>query len=143
MGDAAHFELLEHEIFQKPFKVKPVPETWDTPRNYRRYPGGNELPDKMKVWLVQKIGKERGSSVSWSKNFDNSPDNEVLVKGYTIDREYGAPGVARHGNFLQWGYSAPPSKMTEPGGKLFLNCINYIHKFNGEGVWYDSAGQPR
>ena len=143
MGDAAHFELLEHEVFQKPFKVEPVSEMWNTPRNYRRYPGGKKLPDKMKVWRVQQTGMDYGGAVSRAKNFDDSPDNEILAMGYNTNKEYGAPGVARHGNFLQWGYSAPPSKMTEPGRKFFLNCINYIRKFNGEGVWYDSKGQPR
>ena len=134
MGDAAHAELLEHEVYQKPLKVKPVFDTWDTPRNYRRYPGGNKLPNKMKVWRVQQTGMDFGGVVSRSKNFDNSTDNEILATGYNTNKEYGAPGVARHGNFLQWGYSASPAKMTEPGRKFFLNCINYIHKFNGEGV---------
>ena len=143
MGDAAHFELLEHEVFQKPFKVEPVPDTWNTPRNYRRYPGGNGLPNKMKVWRVQQTGKSVGSVVSPSRNFDGSPDNEILVKGYNTNKDYGAAGVARHGNFLQWGFSAPPSKMTEPGRKFFLNCVNYIDKFNGKGVWYDNAAQSK
>jgi len=45
---------------------------------------------------------------------------------------YGAVGIGRHGNVLQWGYSMPPSKMTDPGRKLFLNCICYIEQFAGK-----------
>ncbi len=41
-------------------------------------------------------------------------------------------GIGRQGNFLQWGFSAPPSKMTEAGRALFINCICYIRKFEGK-----------
>lgn len=132
MGDAAHAELLDHEVFQKPFKVEPEFEYWDTPGNYhRRHVGFDKLPDKMKVWRVQLSDKTFGSVVSRAYGF-GYPDDEVLVRGYNTGKEYGAVGVGRHGNFLQWGYSAPPSKMTEAGQKTFLNCILYIRKFNGK-----------
>ena len=32
-----------------------------TPGSYRRYPGGKDLPDKIKVWRVQNTGKDFGS----------------------------------------------------------------------------------
>ncbi len=133
MGDAAHAESFEHEIFAKPFAVKPPTEEYETPDNYRRFPDGDKLPDKMKVWLVQNTGKTFGGVVSRAFGFEDSPDAEILVKGYNRGKEYGAAGIGRHGNFLQWGYHAPPSQMTEPGQKLFLNCIVYIHKFDGKG----------
>jgi len=133
MGDAAHGESLEHEVFQKPFKVEPEFEYQDTPPNYhRRHLGEDKLPDKMKVWRVQNIGKRSGSVVARAYGFTDSPDTEVLIKGFNFGKEYGAVGVGRHGNFLQWGYSAPPSKMTEAGKKLFLNCVYYIHQFDGK-----------
>jgi hypothetical protein len=131
MKDAAHAELLEHEVFQKPFKIEPDFEQWDTPWNYHdRNLSEEKLPDKMKVWRVQNIGQRSGSVVARSYGFNDSPDAEVLVKGFNTGKEYGAVGVGRHGNFLQWGYSASPSKMTEAGRKFFLNCICYIHKFD-------------
>jgi hypothetical protein len=131
MGDAAHAESLEHEVFSKPFKVEPNFEQWDTPSNYhRRNLSEDKLPDKMKVWRVQNTGKRYGSVVSRFYGFTDSPDTEILVKGFNTGKEYGAIGVGRHGNFLQWGYSASPSKMTEAGKKFFLNCICYIHKFD-------------
>ncbi|MHC4123457.1 MAG: hypothetical protein ACYSSI_07780 [Planctomycetota bacterium] len=134
MGDAAHAESLKHEVFQKPFKVEPEFEYWDTPENYHhRHLGKDKLPKKMKVWRVQRTGKSSGGVVSRSFNFGDYPDDEALAIGYNKGKEYGAVGVGRHGNFLQWGYSAPPSKMTEAGQKFFLNCICYIHKFDGKG----------
>jgi len=133
MGDAAHAELLDHVVFQKPFKVEPEFEYWDTPGNYHdRHLGEDKLPAKMKVWRVQKTEKTYGGVVARSYGFTDSPDAEALVLGFNGGKEYGAVGVGRHGNFLQWGYSAPPSKMTEAGKNFFLNCICYIHQFDGK-----------
>ncbi len=137
MKDAAHAEPLEHEVFQKPFKVEPEFEYRKTPPNYhRRHLGEGKLPDKMKVWRVQDhskvYGKIPNSVVARAYGFTDSPDAEVLVKGFNNGKEYGAVGVGRHGNFLQWGYSLPPSKMTEAGKKFFLNCICYISRFDGK-----------
>ena len=134
MGDAAHAESLEHEVFQKPFKVEPEFEHWDTPSNYhRRHLGKDKLPDKMKVWRVQNTGKTFGGVVARAYGFTDSSDTEILALGFNRGKEYGAVGVGRHGNFLQWGYSAPPSQMTEAGKKFFLNCICYIPRFDGKG----------
>lgn len=133
MGDAAHGESLEHEVFQKPFKAEPEFEYRDTPPNYHsRHLGKDKLPDKMKVWRVQNTGKTFGGVVARAYGFTDSPDTEILVLGFNRGKEYGAVGVGRHGNFLQWGYSAPPSKMTEAGKKFFLNCICYISRFDGK-----------
>ena len=132
MGDAAHAESPDHDVFQKPFKVEPEFEYWNTPENYHsRHIGEDKLPKKMKVWRIQQSDKTFGSVVSRAYNF-GYPDDEALVRGYNTGKEYGAVGVGRHGNFLQWGYSAPPSKMTVAGQKFFLNCILYIRKFNGK-----------
>ena len=136
MKDAAHAETLEHEVFRSPFKVEPEFEQWDTPVSYhRRNFTENQLPDKMKVWRVQnegRGGRRYGGVVSSSYGFSDSPDVEVLAQGYNTGKEYGAVGVGRHGNFLQWGYWGPPSIMTEAGRKFFLNCICYIHRFDGK-----------
>jgi hypothetical protein len=129
MEDAAHAELLQHEVYQKPFKVPPKVELWETPRNYHdRNLDEDKLPTKMKVWRVQTTARNSGSVVARAYGFTDSPDAEVLAKGFNHGKEYGAVGIGRHGNFLQWGYQAPPSQMTEAGKKLFLNCICYIHK---------------
>jgi hypothetical protein len=86
----------------------------------------------MKVWLVQKTGKKLGGSVPVWDDLPDSPDEEILALGFNTGREYGTAGIARQGNFLQWGYSAAPSQMTEAGQKLLINCIHYIHRFDGE-----------
>ena len=131
MSDAAQFEPLNHEVFQKPFPVQPAFEMWPTPENYRRSPAGKELPPKIKVWRVQNSGKDYGSVVSYGSGYADSPDAEVLAQGYNTGKEYGDVGVGRHASFLQWGYSSPPSQMTEAGRALFLNCVCYIRKFDG------------
>ena len=132
MGNAAHVGSFEHEVYSKPYKVEPQPETRKTPGNYRRFPDGDKLPDTMKVWLVQNTDKSAGSVVSRSYGFTDSPDAEIIALGFNTGKEYGAVGIGRHGNFLQWGYWAPPSQMTEAGKNLFLNCICYIHKFDNK-----------
>jgi hypothetical protein len=137
MADAAHGESLDHEVYRTPYVVEPEFEQWDTPPNYHdRHLGLDKLPKKMKVWLVQdgrKVGgKIPGSVVARAYGFTDSPDAEALALGFNTGKEYGAVGVGRHGNFLQWGYSLPPSQMTEAGRKFFLNCICYIHRFDGK-----------
>jgi hypothetical protein len=105
--------------------------------------GEDKFPDKMKVWRVQNIGQRSGSVVARAYGFADSPDAEALVKGFNTGKEYGAVGIGRHGNFLQWGYSASPSKMTEAGKKLFLNCICYIHRFDGQAPLIRIASSDR
>jgi hypothetical protein len=133
MGDAAHAELLNHEVYRTPFAVRPDFQFRKTPHNYRYYHlGPDKLPDQMKVWLVQKTGKDVGGVVAWGDGFTDSPDAEILALGFNDGKAYGSVGIGRQGNFLQWGYSAPPSQMTDAGRTLFLNCIYYVRKFDGK-----------
>ena len=144
MSDAAHAELLDHEVYHKPFNVEPEFEQWDTPSNYHdRHLGDDKLPDKMKVWRVQNTGKTFGSVVARSYGFTDSPDAEVLALGFNRGKEYGAVGVGRHGNFLQWGYCGSPAQMTEAGRKFFLNCVCYIHRFDGKAPLIRVASSQR
>lgn len=129
MANAAHGESLEHEVYHTPFKIDPDFEYRKTPANYHdRHIGTDKLPDRMKVWKVQT--SERGNVVSRSYGFEDSPDAEAIALGFNRGKEYGAVGIGRHANVLQWGYFDPPSQMTEAGRKLFLNCICYIHRFD-------------
>jgi hypothetical protein len=120
--------------------VEPVYELWETPSNYRRYPGGDRLPDKLKVWRVQRLTRDEKTRMvapygavakPWKPS--EAPDTEILVAGYNLGKMDGAVAVGRERNFLQWGYSAPPSKMTEAGRAFFLNSVCYIAKFPGKG----------
>ena len=91
------------------------------------------MPAEIKVWRIQNTGKSSGGVVSRLYGFEDSPDAEILTAGFNVGKESGAIGVGRHGNFLQWGFSAPPSKMTDAGRKFFLNCIFYMRLFDGKG----------
>ena len=147
MRDGAHVGPMNHEIFHKPFAIESVVESWDTPSNYirRRLPHEPVLPEKMDVWRIQDTGNKAGSGgvVARAYGFGDSPDAEALLLGFNEGKEYGAVGVGRQGNVLQWGYSAPPAKMTELGRKLFINCICYISQFNGKLPLVRRSGSPR
>lgn len=135
MGDAAHVGSLEHVIFKEPFTVNPAVEMVDAPGNYaeRRLANEPRIPAQMPVWKVQDTDSNSGGVVCRKYGFDDSPDAEALVAGLNFGKEYGAVGIGRHGSILQWGYSAAPTKMTDAGRKLFLNCIVYISRFDGKG----------
>jgi len=130
MENAAHGELLDHEVYRTPLTVQPEFEERKTPPNYREtYRGPGKLPDQIRVWRVQNT--PRGNVVARSSGFTDSPDAEVLAVGFNFGKSYGDIGIGRHGNFLQWGYCDTPAQMTEAGRRLFLNCIHYIHRFDG------------
>jgi hypothetical protein len=119
--------------------VQPVFETWKTPDNYRRYPEGKDLPDRVKVWRVQQSGGKEEKflppygAVTGPWKPADFPGTEMLLVGYNTGKMNGAVAVGRDGNFLQWGFSAPPSKMTAAGRNLFVNCICYVAKMSGRG----------
>jgi hypothetical protein len=136
MGDAAQGELPDHEVFRSPLMVRPQYESWRTPDNYYRYAGDKRLPDTTRVWRIQTISEKPGQGtygvVAHHYGIVDSPDAEILVPGFNDGKESGAAGVSRQGNFLQWGFSAGPSKMTEAGKAFFVNCICYVRKFEGK-----------
>ncbi len=115
-----------------PLAVKPKIESRDTPGSYRRYPHPGDLPEKIKVWRIHKEGKRIGGVVSRGFGFHDPPDAELLVAGFNTGKEYGAMGIGRHANFLQWGYGGTPSQMTEAAQNLFINCIIYISGSDGK-----------
>jgi predicted metalloprotease with PDZ domain len=88
------------------------------------------VPEQIKVWRVQ--DSPHGNVVTRLYGFRDSPDTEVIAAGFNHAKEYGAIGIGRQGNFLQWGYGDPPARMTEAGRRLFINCIHYIHRFDGK-----------
>ena len=134
MGDAAHVGSFEHEVFNKPFKVKVKVEEWDAPDNYKRRRLANEpeIGDKIKVWRVQTTKTGWGSVVSRKYGFADSPDAEIIAAGFNRGKEHGAAAIGRHGNVLQWGFRGSPSEMSEAGWRLFVNCIVYAAKFDGK-----------
>jgi hypothetical protein len=139
LTDAAQGELPDHEIFRKPFEVKPQFEMWKTPKNYRYYPGGKDLPDKLKVWRVQNVLKKIPIPPYTGKNVVgvvSAPDqfaaknSEILVRGYNYSKGFRAVAIGRYRNLLQWGFFGSPNQMTDAGKKLFINCVFYISKYD-------------
>ncbi len=131
MENAAHAELLDREVYRTPLAVRPEFEYRKTPDNYRRsYCGPGKVPDQIKVWRVQNT--QRGNVVARGFGFEDSPDAEIIAVGFNHGKAYGDVGIGRQANVLQWGYSDPPSQMTEAGRRLFINCIHYIRRFEGK-----------
>ena len=87
----------------------------------------------MKVFQIQNTGDAVGKAGAVTRiiKAEDNPDAEALLLGFAPGKAYLATGIGRHGNFLQWGWSTAPSKMTPAGQNLFINSISYIHKFDG------------
>jgi len=131
MENAAHGESLDREVYRTPLTVQPQFEFRVTPENYRRsYFGPGRVPDQIKVWRVQNT--QRGNVVARGYGFEDSPDAEIIAVGFNHGKAYGDVGIGRQANILQWGYSDPPSQMTEAGRRLFINCIHYVRRFEGK-----------
>ena len=88
----------------------------------------------MKVWRVQDTNNAVGKAGAVSPGIKASypGEAEVISLGYAPGKAYDSVGIGRHGNFLQWGWSASPSKMTPAGQALLLNCICYMKQFGGK-----------
>jgi hypothetical protein len=86
----------------------------------------------MKVWYVQKAATRVEGAVCRVVDPENTPDLETIMLGFAPGKPYAAAAICRHGNFLQWGHAAAPSRITPAGQNLFVNCIAYIRKFDGQ-----------
>ena len=109
-------------------------ESTKTPDSYlRTLPTGKTPGETMSVWKVQDTNNNVGKAgaVSDIIKSEDKPDAEAILLGFAPGKSYLATGIGRHGNFMQWGWSAPPSQMTPAGRNLFINSICYIHKFDG------------
>ena len=69
-----------------------------------------------------------------ARPFEATDKAESLVLGHNAGKMSGAVAIGRDRNFLQWGYSAPPSKLTPAGRNLFITCVGYIAKFKSAGA---------
>jgi len=133
LKDAAQGESFNHAIFNTPFKLSFDWKTVKTPSSYLKYkPDNVELGETMRIWFVQKSGKHSCGAVSRPIRGIDRVDAESILLGFAPGKAYDATAVSRHGSFLQYGYGASPSQMTETGKRLFINCIVYIAGFNGK-----------
>ena len=123
--------VAAHEIFQQPFPVKLVWDSIPTPKHYRGYPDGTSLPDTIQVWQVQRPAETPNPGlVSDGFGFTDSPDCEFIAGGVST-KGPNAVAIGRQANWLLWGFSAPPSEMTDSARKVFLNAVVYMKRFDG------------
>ena len=88
----------------------------------------------MRVCLIQDTNNEVGKAgaVAPGITAEYAREAETITLGFAPGKSYDSVGIGRHGNFMLWGWSASPSKMTPAGQKLFLNCICYIHQYDNK-----------
>ena len=123
---------LQHSVFQTPYPVEPTFVETATPENYRSYPAGVNLPAKIKTWKVQtKDYPEIDVGLVSSPSGFDDPDAEVISRGLN-SKGPESVAIARHGNFLMWGFFAQPDHMTEEARKVFANTVVYINRFDGK-----------
>ena len=99
MSDAAHVGSFDSEVYNKPFKVAPKVISWPRGDNYHKYEGGEKLPKKMDVWLVQDTGDRDSGVVSSKRGFEDNENAEIIALGYNTGKYYGAVGIGREDNF--------------------------------------------
>ncbi|MCK0131689.1 hypothetical protein MWU59_09255 [Flavobacteriaceae bacterium F08102] len=126
-----------HTVFNTPIKVTPTFTKITTPQNFRQYPGGDKIPEKIPMWRVQGLDFQNSNyaigMVSRGFGFTDSPDTEYISGGGNSKEMY-AVAIGRHANFMMWGFSASPDHMTEEALDVFTNSIVYMKKFNGAQV---------
>jgi len=134
----AHSTNLDHPIFKGPYKFRPKLVKKPTPAAAFEYAMGDQasIPDSVMMWAVQTKGygntpDYRIGMVSRDDGFYDSPDVEFISSGVCA-KSIGAVAIGRHGNFMTWGFSAPPADMTDAGKVAFVNAIIYMKQFAGQ-----------
>jgi hypothetical protein len=86
----------------------------------------------MKVCRIQDTNNQvaKAGAVAPGVYSEYPGEAETIMLGFAPGKSYDSVGIGRHGNFMLWGWSAEPSRMTPSGQKLFLNCITYINKYD-------------
>lgn len=133
MSGGGHGLVASHPIFNEPFETGAAEtELVPTPKNYFQYPEGKGLKEKIKVWRVHAdpLKKKDYGLVSDGYGFLDSPDCEFVAGGLN-SKGPGSVAIGRQGNFLLWGFCAPPAEMTESARKAYLNAVVYAAKFDG------------
>src|SRR5262245_11061729 len=123
---------LDHPIFQGP--LAPDIELTDVvvPGNYRNYPEGRDLPDKIQGWKVHEgeFPSIDVGMVSDPYGFEDSPDCEWISSGIN-SKGPRSMALGRQGNLFLWGFYGDPSRMTPSAKLVFLNAIVYMKRFEG------------
>jgi hypothetical protein len=135
--DADAFNMnRDHEIFNKPVKVKLTMEEKKTPDLIFKFCNGSDVPKTLPMWRVQKEGFKneagyRSGLVARGFCFKDSPDAEFISGGVSL-KDIDAVALGRHGNFFLWGFSGSPDYMNDESRQVFVNTIVYMSKFKGQ-----------
>jgi hypothetical protein len=145
LSGGGHGLVASHDVFHSPFETGAAEtEEVDTPKNYFKYPDGAGLESKTRVWRVHADPLKRsdwGLVSNWY-GFLDSPDCEFIASGINSKGPHSV-AIGRQGNFLLWGFCAPPAEMTESARKAFLNATTYIKKFDGAPILVRDPVQAR
>lgn len=143
----AHNTNTSHPIFQGPLPVNVAWEMIDIPTDYYLYPGAKTINDQIRAWKVQQHSFPVADPglVSTREVLENTADGES-ISGGTNGKGPTSVAIARHGNYLLWGFSASPSEMTDAARAAFINSVCYMSAFDGQTPQrgsYDYNRDPR
>ncbi len=124
---------LNHPIFRRPLPVEIELTEKKTPDGYRKYHGGDELGQTLKVWKVHTgtFPKIDVGLVSTPSGFEDSPDAEVISSGINSKGPHSV-ALGRHGNFFLWGFFGDASMLTPSARRVFVNTVHYMKAFDGQ-----------
>ena len=122
------YDLRNHEIFDRPFKIDRKTTTIPTPVDFQ---DEIKAPTIEVVPLVRDIQRQLGMPgwCSYSSDFARNPEVEFFCGGVN-HKTPTAGALWRQGNLLHFGFQESPLEMNETGQKLLLNAIAYISRFN-------------
>lgn len=143
MYDSAHQLKLDHEVFHHPLEVAPELQEVATPEEFP-FQSIDEWGPTMKIWKAQTLNfplVDVGMSHTLY-GFEDSPDAEMFARGIGM-KGPDCVALSRQANYFHWGFSVPPSQMTESARRLFVNAICYIQKFDGAQPLIRKETMPR
>lgn len=123
---------LDHPIFQGPRRVEIALEPIPTPKHYRGFGDGVDLPAEIPSWrvLAKDYPEIEPGLVCSSFAFEESPDCE-WISGGTNSKNVDALAIARQANVFFWGFSGAPADMTPSARAAMVNAIAYMDQFDG------------
>jgi hypothetical protein len=127
--DPLAYDLREHEIFDRPFKIdRSAMIAIPTPPDFQE-----ELKGVAEVQVLPLVNDHkrqwRPGWCTYSNEFSQNPDVEFFCGGVNHKTPIAA-GLWRQGNLFHFGFEPSPSEMNETGQQLLLNSIMYISRFS-------------
>jgi hypothetical protein len=129
----------DHDIFKRPFRVRPTMTEVEVPDNYRNYHNGKDLPGTISGWVVHEPIEGKVGLVSDPFGFEDSPDCEYISSGINA-KAMNSMALGRQGNWFLWGFHGPPATMTDEARLVFANTVVWMEQFDGQQA-YGTAGK--